>query len=140
MKLRLTHLDLIITIQSQKVLKHWYFASKGTQTLVLCEVKDFFDAGSNVFMIKRSALPKGIITKLLGDMKTVRTLEGHLKMQKVVTMQDLNLPEFDKNRHIKQQKVLVFDNNNVKRDHPEYKLAFQDLIQVKLLKRKFGMV
>jgi hypothetical protein len=61
-------------------------------------------------------------------------------MQKVVTMQDLNLPEFDKNRHIKQQKVLVFDNNNVKRDHPEYKLAFQDLIQVKLLKRKFGMV
>ncbi len=75
-------------------------------------------------MIKRSALPKGIITKLLGDMKTVRTLEGHPKMQKVVTMQDLNLPEFDKNRHINQQKVLVFDNNNVKHDHPEYKLAF----------------
>jgi hypothetical protein len=27
----------------------------------------FFDSGSNVSMIERSALPKGIITKLLGD-------------------------------------------------------------------------
>ncbi len=29
-------------------------------------------------------------------------------------MQDSRLPEFDKNRHINQQKVLVFDNDNVK--------------------------
>jgi hypothetical protein len=35
-------------------------------------------------------------------------------MQEVVTMQDIILPEFDKNRRINQQKVLVFDNNNVK--------------------------
>jgi hypothetical protein len=35
--------------------------------LVLFKVKDFFDSGFNVSMIKRSALPKGIITKLLGD-------------------------------------------------------------------------
>ena len=73
-----------------------------------------FDSGSNVSMIKRSALPKGIITKLLGDTKLVRTLAGHLKMQEVVTMRDIRLPEFDKNRCINQQKVLVFDNNNVK--------------------------
>jgi hypothetical protein len=65
-------------------------------------------------MIKRSALPKGIITKLLGDTKLVRTLAGHLKMQEVVTMQDIRLQEFDKNRRINQQKVLVFDNDNVK--------------------------
>ncbi len=38
-------------------------------------------------------------------------------MQKVVTMQDLRLPKFDKNRHINQQKVLVFDNNNIKYDN-----------------------
>jgi hypothetical protein len=67
-------------------------------------------------MIKRSALPKGVISKLLGDTKLVRTLAGFLKMQEVVTMQDLRLPEFDKSRHIIQQKVLVFDNNNVKYD------------------------
>ncbi len=35
-------------------------------------------------------------------------------MQEVVTMQDIRLPEFDKNRRINQQKVLVFDNDNVK--------------------------
>ncbi len=38
------------------------------------------------------------------------------KAQKVITMQDLRLPKFDKNRRINQQKVLVFDNNNVKYD------------------------
>jgi hypothetical protein len=37
-------------------------------------------------------------------------------MQKVITMQDLRLPEFDKNRHIIQQKVLVFDIDNIKYD------------------------
>jgi hypothetical protein len=65
-------------------------------------------------MIKRSALPKGVITKNIGDTKLVRTLAGHLKMQEAVTMRDLRLPEFDKNRCINQQKVLVFDNDNVK--------------------------
>jgi hypothetical protein len=67
-------------------------------------------------MIKRSALPKGIITELLDDTKLVRTLAGCLKTQEVDTMQDLRLHEFDKNRHIDQQKVLVFDNDNVKYD------------------------
>jgi hypothetical protein len=65
-------------------------------------------------MIKRSALPKGVITKLLGDTKLVRTLAGHHIMQEVVTMRDLRLPKFDKNRHINQQKVLVVDNDNIK--------------------------
>jgi hypothetical protein len=67
-------------------------------------------------MIKRSALPKDVITKLLGDTKLVRTLAGHLKTKEVITMQDLRLPKFEKNRRINQQKVLVFDNNNVKYD------------------------
>jgi hypothetical protein len=73
-----------------------------------------FDSGSNVSMIKRSALPKGIITKLLGDTKLVRTLAGCLKTQEVVTMQDIRLPEFNKKRRIIQQKVLVFDSDNFK--------------------------
>jgi hypothetical protein len=65
-------------------------------------------------MITRSALPRGIITKLLGDTKLVRTLAGHLGMQEVVMMQDIRLPEFNKNRRINQQKILVFDYDNVK--------------------------
>ncbi len=68
----------------------------------------------NISIIKRSALPKGIIPNLLGDTKLVRTLTGYLKTQEVVTMQDIRLPEFDKNRGINQQKVLVIDNDNVK--------------------------
>jgi hypothetical protein len=67
-------------------------------------------------MIKRSALPKGIITKLLDDTKLVRTLAGPLRMQEVVMIRDIRLPEFDKNRRINQQKVLVFNNNNIKYD------------------------
>ncbi len=42
-----------------------YAKLKGTQTLVLCEVKDFFDSDFNVSMIKRSALPEVIITSCL---------------------------------------------------------------------------
>jgi hypothetical protein len=61
-------------------------------------------------------LPIGVITKLLGDTKLVRTLTDHFKMQKVVMMHDLRLPAFDKNRCINQQKVLVFDKDNVKYD------------------------
>jgi hypothetical protein len=37
-------------------------------------------------------------------------------MQEVVTAHDLRLPKWDKNRRINQQKVLVFDNDNVKYD------------------------
>jgi hypothetical protein len=55
-------------------------------SLPLPQNKDSFNSGSNVSMIKRSAYPKGNITKLLGDIKLVRTLAGHLKTQKVVTM------------------------------------------------------
>ncbi len=67
-------------------------------------------------MIKRSILPKGVITKLLGDTKLVTILAGHLKIQEVVTMRDIRLPECDKNRRINLQKVLVFDNDNFKYD------------------------
>ncbi len=59
-------------------------------------------------------MPKGVITKVIGDTKLVRTLAGHLKTQEVITMRDLRLPEFDKNRRNNNKKVLLFDNNNVK--------------------------
>ncbi len=51
---------------------------------------------------------------MIGDTKLVRTFAGHLKMQEVVTMRNLRFLKFDKNRRINQQKVLVFDNDNVK--------------------------
>ena len=36
--------------------------------------------------------------------------------QQVVTLRDLHLPEFDKNRRIAQQKALIFDNDNCQYD------------------------
>ncbi len=107
MKLRLTHLELNyhgpkIKIPKQELLVTiWTADTIGTirsQRLIWV----LFDLGANVSMINRSALPKGIITKLFGDTKLVRTLAGCLKMQEVVTMHDLRLPEFDKNRRINQ--------------------------------------
>jgi hypothetical protein len=56
-------------------------------------------------MINRSALPEGIATKVLGDIKLVRTLAGCLKTQEVIMIRDFRLPEFDKNRRINQQQV-----------------------------------
>jgi hypothetical protein len=92
-------------------------------------------------MIKRSALPKGVITKLLSDTKLVRNLVGHLKTQEVVTMmQDIRLPEFNKNRRINQQKALLFDNNNAKYNIILGTNFFQDWNEVELLRRKNGMV
>jgi hypothetical protein len=44
----------------------------------------------------------------------VKTLAGHLKMHKVVTMRDLRLPEFDKTGTSNLLMVSVLDNDNVK--------------------------
>jgi hypothetical protein len=48
--------------------------------------------------------------------QTVRTLGGKLTSQKVVTMRDIRLPEFDENRRISQQTCLVFDNDSCNYD------------------------
>jgi hypothetical protein len=44
----------------------------------------------------------------------VKTLAGHLKTHKVVTMQDLRLPKFDKTGTSNLLMVIVFDNDNIK--------------------------
>jgi hypothetical protein len=67
-------------------------------------------------MIKKSCLPKHAVLTNLAEQKSVTTLSGKLKSQQVVTMRDLRLPEFDKNRRITQQKCLVFDNDNCNYD------------------------
>jgi hypothetical protein len=43
-------------------------------------------------------------------------VKGKIQVQEVLTLRDLRLPEFDKNRRISQQKALVFDNEKVKYD------------------------
>jgi hypothetical protein len=72
------------------------------------------DSGSNVTLIKRSCLPKNCQTKTLESNKSIKTLGGKLTSQEVVTMRDIRLPEFDKNRRIDQHKCLVHDNDDCK--------------------------
>jgi len=74
------------------------------------------DSGLTVSMIKKSALPPKVITKTISETRNVTTLAGKIQAQEVVTLRDLRLPEFNKNRHISQQKALVFDNDKVKYD------------------------
>ena len=63
------------------------------------------DCGLTVSMIKRSVLPPKVVTKTISETKNISTFAGKLQAQEVVTLRDLTLPEFDKNRHISQQKA-----------------------------------
>ena len=46
----------------------------------------------------------------LSKTKPVKTLSGELLAQHIVSLHDIHLPEFDKTKHIAQQKALVFNN------------------------------
>ena len=74
------------------------------------------DSGSNACLIKKSALPEGVIPRDLANSKSFNTLAGKLSTQQMVTLRDVRLPEFDKNRRISQQRTLIFDNEHCKYD------------------------
>ena len=79
-------------------------------------LKVLLDSGSSSCLIKRSALPQGIIPKELNTPKKFTKLAGKLLAHSVVTLRDIRLPEFDKNRHVDQQRALIFDNDKCKYD------------------------
>lgn len=72
-------------------------------------LKVLLDSGSRKTLINRSVLPKNTVTKKLQKGQTLKTLAGKVAACEMVTLRDLRLPEFDKNRRIEQQKALVFD-------------------------------
>ena len=72
-------------------------------------LKVLLDSGSRKTLINRSVLPKNIVTKRLQKGQTLKTLAGKVAACEMVTLRDLRLPEFDKNRRIEEQKALVFD-------------------------------
>ena len=78
--------------------------------------KVLLDSGSSACLIKRSALPKGIVPRELKTPKRFKTLAGKLLTHSVVTLRDLRLPEFDKNRRVDQQRALIFDSDSCKYD------------------------
>jgi len=68
-----------------------------------------FDSGATKTMIKRSVLPRGVKPRKLSTSKVMKILAGTLAATDTVTLRDIRLPEFDKNRRIEEQKALVFD-------------------------------
>ena len=70
-----------------------------------CLFRVLFDSGSNVCMIKKSALLQNLILKESSALQDVKTLANRLMAHQVVTLQDIHLPEFDKNCQISQQKA-----------------------------------
>ena len=74
------------------------------------------DSGSTACWIKESALPNGVVPRLLDRDKQSNTLAGKLTANKMVVLRDLRLPEFDKNRRIDAQRALIFDNDDCKYD------------------------
>ena len=74
------------------------------------------DSGASCCLIKKSSLPQGVVLQDLSVSKNIKTLSGQVMAQKVVTLHDIHLPEFDNNQRIAQQKALVFDNANCQYD------------------------
>ena len=67
-------------------------------------LRDLFDSGAKKTMIKRSVLPRGVKPRKLITSKVMKTLAGILAATYTVTLRDIRLPEFDKNRKIEEQK------------------------------------
>jgi hypothetical protein len=74
------------------------------------------DSGASCCLIKKSSLPTGVVLKEHSTSKNIKTLFGQVMAQQVVTLHDIRLPEFDKNRQISRQQALVFNNNNCRYD------------------------
>jgi hypothetical protein len=56
-------------------------------------------------MIKRSVLPPKVVTKTISETENISTLAGKLQTQEIVTLRDLRLPEFDKNRRMSDKRL-----------------------------------
>ena len=68
-------------------------------------------SGSTGCSIKRSALPKCLVPNTIADTKSFKNLAQKLTASEMVTLRDIRLPDFDKNRSIAQRRALIFDND-----------------------------
>jgi hypothetical protein len=77
-------------------------------------LKVLLDSGSKTTLINKKSLPKHCKPCPISSSRKVNTLTGTYTSTEVVTMRNLRLPEFDKNRHVDQQKALVFQSETCK--------------------------
>ena len=62
-------------------------------------------------MIHRDVLPWQAQTHKTKSTKQINTLAGRLRAEEYVVMEDVRLPEFDRNRSIEEKRALVFDGH-----------------------------
>ncbi len=66
-------------------------------------LKVLLDSGSTTTLINKKCLPKNCMPYPISSSRKVNTLTGTYTSTEVVTMRNLRLPEFDKNRNVDQQ-------------------------------------
>ena len=102
------------------------------KTIGLCNssrlLRVLIDSGTTTTMIHRRVVPRDAQPKALKSERPVNTLGGTIQVKEVVTLRDIKLPEFDKNRNIDGTKALVFDS----------KCSYDVLLGADMLK-KLGM-
>ena len=74
-------------------------------------LKVLFDSGSTVTFISQKVLPRECKPFPIKQGKKVNTIAGMNLCNEMVVLQDICLPELDKNQQVHQQKVLVFNHN-----------------------------
>jgi hypothetical protein len=98
-----------------------------------------FDSGSNVSMIKRSALQKGIVTKLVIP-NLWGPLQDILRCKKLSQCKTSDCQSSIRTGTSTKKSTSVGQWQRQVWHYPGYKLSFQDWNKVELLRRKHGMV
>jgi len=70
-----------------------------------------FDSGGSCTYMSLQALPQGCIPAELGIPTEAITLAGPVETNKFVMLNDIVLPEFDRNKKIKKQGAFIFDGD-----------------------------
>jgi len=73
-------------------------------------LKVLFDPGSTASFISRKALPRQCKPFTVKQGRKINTLVGQGLSNEMVVMEDIRLPELDKNRRVNQHKLFVFDH------------------------------
>jgi hypothetical protein len=83
-------------------------AQQINNTTSLHLLRVLFDSGGTTTMINERALPKGCVPALLNQPILSKLIMGSFESKRVVRMNNLILPKFDRNKRIDSHSALVF--------------------------------
>lgn len=79
-------------------------------------LKALLDSGSAKTLINKKVLPKHVVPTKINTKQVMHTLAGNMSVHDKVNLEDIRLPEFDKNRRVDGQKAFVFDRQDCRYD------------------------